>query len=124
MTTTTVRRIPTNLIVGFLGSGKTTAINKLIANRPVGEKWSILINEFGKVSIDHALVDSGIDGINVQELGGGCACCTLALVFKPLLAQFIRRTKPERLILEPSGLSHPAKVIDILRSQGLSLIHI
>lgn len=120
MTTTTVRRIPTNLIVGFLGSGKTTAINKLIANRPVGEKWSILINEFGKVSIDHALVDSGIDGINVQELGGGCACCTLALVFKPLLAQFIRRTKPDRLILEPSGLSHPAKVIDILRSQGFA----
>ena len=116
MTTTTVRRIPTNLIVGFLGSGKTTAINKLIANRPVGEKWSILINEFGKVSIDHALVDSSNEGIAVEELGGGCACCTLAFAFKPLLARFIRRTKPDRLILEPSGVSHPAKVVDILRS--------
>jgi len=109
-------RIPTNLIVGFLGSGKTTAIAKLIAQRPTGENWSILVNEFGKVSIDHALVDSNKEGIAVQELGGGCACCTLAFVFQPLLAQFIRRTKPDRLILEPSGLSHPAKVVDILRS--------
>jgi G3E family GTPase len=113
-------RIPTNLIVGFLGSGKTTAITKLIDQRAAGENWSILINEFGKVSIDHGLVDSELEGISVEELGGGCACCTLALVFKPLLAKFIRRTKPDRLILEPSGLSHPAKVVDILRSEGFS----
>lgn len=110
-------RIPTHLIVGFLGSGKTTAITKLIDQRAAGESWSILINEFGKVSIDHALLDSEQEGIAVEELGGGCACCTLALAFKPLLAQFIRRTKPDRLILEPSGLSHPAKVVDILRSE-------
>ncbi|WP_166831180.1 CobW family GTP-binding protein [Thalassoroseus pseudoceratinae] len=109
-------RIPLNMIVGFLGSGKTTAIKKLIDHRPEGEKWSILINEFGMVSIDQAMVDSRRDGIAVEELGGGCACCTLAFVFEPLLARFIRRTKPTRLILEPSGLSHPAKVVDILRS--------
>jgi len=113
-------RIPTNLIVGFLGSGKTTAITKLIEQRPAGQNWSILINEFGKVSIDHALVNSGPDEIAIEELGGGCACCTLAFAFKPLLAQFIRRTKPDRLILEPSGLSHPAKVVDILRSRDFS----
>lgn len=110
-------RIPTNLVVGFLGSGKTTAITKLIEQRSTDENWSILINEFGKVSIDHALVDSSSSGIAIEELGGGCACCTLAFAFKPLLAQFIRRTKPDRLILEPSGVSHPAKVVDILRSR-------
>ncbi|QEG22643.1 CobW family GTP-binding protein [Mariniblastus fucicola] len=108
--------IPTNLIVGFLGSGKTTAIAKLIEQRDSGQNWSILINEFGKVSIDHALVGNDLTGIAVEELGGGCACCTLAFTFKPLLAQFIRRTKPDRLIFEPSGVSHPAKVVDILRS--------
>ena len=113
-------RIPTNLIVGFLGSGKTTAIAKLIDRRPEGEKWSILINEFGVVSIDHALVDSSLEDIAVEELGGGCACCTLSFAFKPLLAQFIRRTTPDRLILEPSGLSHPAKVVDILRSPNFA----
>lgn len=113
-------KIPTNLIVGFLGSGKTTAITKLIRKRPEGQNWSILINEFGTVSIDHALVDSGDKGVAVEELGGGCACCTLAFAFKPLLAKFIRRTKPDRLILEPSGVSHPAKVVDILRSSDFA----
>ncbi|MEM7454130.1 MAG: GTP-binding protein [Planctomycetota bacterium] len=115
-------RIPTNLIVGFLGSGKTTAIRNLINGRPDGENWSILINEFGTVSIDHALVESGNQQIAVEELGGGCACCTLAFAFKPLLAQFIRRTRPDRLILEPSGVSHPAKVVDILRSPDFASV--
>lgn len=110
------QRIPTNLIVGFLGSGKTTAITKLVDQRDPAEHWSILINEFGTVSIDHALVDSNANGVAVEELGGGCACCTLAFAFKPLLARFLRRTKPDRFVLEPSGLSHPAKVVDILRS--------
>lgn len=114
------KRIPTNVIIGFLGSGKTTAIAKLIDHRPAEENWSILINEFGKVSIDHTLVDSGLDGVAIEELGGGCACCTMALVFRPLMAQFIRRTKPDRLLLEPSGLSHPAKVVDILRSPNFA----
>lgn len=112
-------RIPTNLIVGFLGSGKTTAIANLIKQRPDGEHWSILINEFGIVSIDHALV-GGLENVAVEKLGGGCACCTMSFAFKPLLAQFIRRSKPDRLILEPSGLSHPAKVVDILRSEGFA----
>lgn len=113
-------RIPTNVIVGYLGSGKTTAIAKLIEHRPPGDKWSILINEYGIVSIDHALVESDKEEIAVEELGGGCACCTLAFAFRPLLAQFIRHTKPDRLILEPSGLGHPAKIIDILRSPNFA----
>ena len=109
-------RIPTNLIVGFLGSGKTTAIANLLSQRPVDQNWSIFVNEFGKVSIDQALMDSSTNGVAVEKLGGGCACCTMSFAFKPLLAQFIRRSKPDRLILEPSGVSHPAKVVDILRS--------
>ena len=113
-------RIPTNLIIGFLGSGKTTAIANLIQQRDQGEHWSILVNEFGTVSIDHALVDSNHDQIAIEKLGGGCACCTMSFAFKPLLAQFIRRSKPDRLILEPSGVSHPAKVVDMLRSSDFS----
>ena len=62
-------KISTNLIVGFLGSGKTTAISKLIQQRPGGEDWSILINEFGTVSIDHALLGSSFEGVAVEELG-------------------------------------------------------
>lgn len=116
------KRIPTNLIVGFLGPGKTTAIGKLIDRRPPGEKWSIFINEYGIVSIDQAIVDTGSEDIAVQELGGGCACSTMAYAFQPLLAQFIRRTKLDRLILEPSGASHPAKVVDVLRNPNFSSV--
>lgn len=115
-------RIPTNLIVGFLGSGKTTAIGKLIERRPIGEKWSIFVNEYGMVPIDQFLIDRGSEEIAVQELGGGCACCTMADVFQPLLARFIRRSKPDRLILEPSGASHPARVVDVLRSPSFSSV--
>ena len=114
------KRIPTNLIVGFFGSGKTTAIANLINQRSAGENWSILINEFGEVSIDHALVESKQEEIAVGELGGGCACCTVAFIFRPMLAQFIRQTKPDRLIMEPSGISHPANVVDILRGPNFS----
>ena len=113
-------RIPANLIVGFLGSGKTTAIAKLVDRRPAGEKWSIFVNEYGMVAIDPFLVDGGSEEIAVQELGGGCACCTMADVFQPLLARFIRRSEPDRLILEPSGASHPARVVDVLRSPSFS----
>lgn len=115
-------RIPTNLIVGFLGSGKTTAIGKLINRRPEGQKWSIFINEYGMVSIDQAIVDTGTSDLAVEELGGGCACCTMSYAFQPLLAQFIRRSKPDRLIVEPSGASHPANVIDVLRSPNFSSV--
>lgn len=113
-------RIPTNLIIGFLGSGKTTAISKLITRRPPAEKWSIFINEYGMVSIDQALLETGTKEIEVQELGGGCACCTMSYAFEPLLAQFIRQTKPDRLILEPSGTSHPAKIVDVMRSANFA----
>ena len=108
-------RPPANLIVGFLGSGKTTAITRLIKEKAAHEKWAILVNEFGEVSIDHALVDPGHSGVEIEELGGGCACCTMSFVFQPLLARLLQRAKPDRLILEPSGLSHPAKVVDVLR---------
>ncbi|MEM6692553.1 MAG: GTP-binding protein [Planctomycetota bacterium] len=114
------RRIPTNIITGFLGSGKTTAIAKLIERRKEDEKWSIFVNEFGSVSIDHALVDSHEGKTEIQELAGGCACCTQASAFQPLLAQFIRRSKPDRLILEPSGAGHPAGIVDILRNDNFS----
>lgn len=113
-------RIPTNLIVGFLGAGKTTAIANLIEQRPQAEHWSIFVNEFGTVSIDQALVESNLKEVAVEELGGGCVCCTMSFAFKPLLAQFIRRSKPDRLILEPSGISHPANVVDILRSEDFA----
>ncbi|MDG2223522.1 MAG: GTP-binding protein [Rubripirellula sp.] len=112
-----MKPIPTNLVTGFLGCGKTSAINHLLKHRPAGERWSIFVNEYGMVTIDEMLIDAEAPEVNIQELGGGCLCCTVAMVFDPLFEQFIQRTNPDRLLLEPSGAGHPAALIDRLRGE-------
>jgi G3E family GTPase len=118
----TTSRIPTNLITGFLGSGKTSAIHSLLQHRKPDERWAILINEYGMVSLDHILVNDSEDdaGVQVDELAGGCFCCTLSMALPIALARLIRRTKPHRIILEPTGSGHPAAVIDLLRTGRLA----
>lgn len=109
-------RVPTNLITGFLGAGKTTAIRGLLPRRPTNSRWSVFVNEYGMVSIDQALLEDGSPDVAVQELGGGCFCCSTSLPLGPMLEQFIRATRPDRLLIEPSGAGHPARVIDTLRT--------
>jgi G3E family GTPase len=69
--------IPTNLIFGFLGSGKTTAIQSLLAQKPAGETWAVLVNEFGEAGIDGHLLEG--QGAVVREVPGGCMCCVAGL---------------------------------------------
>ncbi len=69
-------KIPVNIITGFLGSGKTTAIIRLLNNKPAGDKWAVIINEFGKVSIDSQTLRSSSDSGNIYEVSGGCICCS------------------------------------------------
>jgi G3E family GTPase len=107
---------PVTLITGFLGTGKTTAIRSLLDQRPAHERWGVFINEYGIVSLDEALLDLPEDSpVSVQELAGGCFCCETAELFKPMLVQFLRRVRPHRLLIEPSGAGHPASVLDLLR---------
>jgi G3E family GTPase len=63
----------TNLITGFLGSGKTTSILHLLANKDPAEKWAVLVNEFGEVGIDGALLADS--GALIKEIPGGCMLC-------------------------------------------------
>lgn len=108
--------VPTSLITGFLGTGKTSSIKSLLQQRPAAERWAVFINEYGMVSLDEALLDQPqSDDVQVQELAGGCFCCETADLFKPMLVQFLRRTRPHRLLIEPSGAGHPASVLDMLR---------
>ena len=109
--------IPTNLITGFLGVGKTTAIRDLAARRPPHERWAILINEYGEVGIDQALIEGGGDAeLAVSEIAGGCFCCSMEVSLDWTLDELIRRAQPQRLIIEPTGLGHPAGVLDHLRA--------
>ena len=110
-------RVPVHIVTGFLGSGKTTLIHSLIEQKPVDEKWAILVNEFGQIGIDQAMFDSR-DDVVVKGLPGGCLCCQLAFVLQAALVNLLARSKPDRVIIEPSGLGHPAGLLDLLRGEA------
>ena len=84
------KAIPTNVITGFLGVGKTTAIQQLLNTKPAGERWAVLINEFGKVGIDSQLLqtdDHSLGEVTIREVPGGCMCCAAGLPMKVVLNQ-------------------------------------
>lgn len=109
--------IPVHLITGFLGSGKSTLIRGLIEQKPPEETWAIVINEFGQIGIDQAMFAER-DDLVVKGLPGGCLCCQLAFVMQASLVNLLHRHRPDRLIIEPSGLGHPAGLLDVLRGEA------
>jgi G3E family GTPase len=114
-------KVPVHIITGFLGSGKTTLIHSLIEQKPVDEKWAILVNEFGQIGIDQAMFDVR-NSIVVKGLPGGCLCCQLAFVLQAALVNLLARSKPDRVIIEPSGLGHPAGLLDLLRGEAFQKV--
>ena len=110
-----MKKIKTNIITGFLGVGKTTAILNLLAHKPGNEVWAVLVNEFGEIGIDGALLKS--QGAIVKEIPGGCMCCVAGLPMQVGLNLLISKSKPDRLLIEPTGLGHPKQIIDTLTSE-------
>jgi len=109
-------RIPVNLITGFLGVGKTTAVIDLLKRKSPGSRWAVLVNEYGEVALDGALIEgSGPEGVTVREVGGGCVCCASAPYLPVALHFLLLDAKPERLLIETTGLGHPARLLDTLR---------
>ena len=112
--------VPTNIITGFLGVGKTTAILHLLKNKPKKERWAILVNEFGEIGVDGSLMSGQYaqeDGVFIREVPGGCMCCAAGLPMQIALNQLLTRAKPDRLLIEPTGLGHPKEVIEVLSSE-------
>ncbi|MEQ1571342.1 MAG: GTP-binding protein [Myxococcota bacterium] len=111
-------RVPTTIVSGALGVGKTTAILSALRARPEGERWAVLVNEFGTVGIDGAILGEH-GGLAVREIAGGCICCTANLPLRVGLVKLLREVRPDRLLIEPTGLAHPASIVDVVRSPGL-----
>ncbi|MDY6321744.1 MAG: GTP-binding protein [Succinivibrio sp.] len=111
------RRIPVNIITGFLGSGKTTLLNHWV-NTPEFKDTLVLINEFGDVGLDHELVQSVDD--TVVLLGSGCICCSLQGALIDCLANNLVKAQQglipnfKRVLIETTGLADPAGVIATL----------
>jgi len=105
---TPIKNVSTNIITGFLGVGKTTAILELINTKPKNERWAILINEAGKVGIDGSVISQ--PGIFTKQISGGCMCCASGLPMQAAITNLLRESRPHRLIIEPSGIGHPRKI--------------
>lgn len=110
-----LQNIPTHVIAGPLGAGKTSLIKHLFTQRPANERWAVLINEFGQIGLDAALLTLDDDGIAIGEVAGGCLCCVNGAPFQIGLGRLLRKAKPDRLFIEPSGLGHPAQLLAQLR---------
>ncbi|WP_118836389.1 CobW family GTP-binding protein [Neisseria meningitidis] len=118
-----MKKTKVHLISGFLGTGKTTALKSLMAQKDPNEKWVIIVNEFGEIGIDGAVLSD--NGIPVAEIVGGCLCCTAGPQMGVTVQKMLRDAKPDRLMIEASGLAHAASVIDELKTKPLdSLLEI
>jgi cobalamin biosynthesis protein CobW len=111
----TLAKIPVTVVTGFLGSGKTTLIQHLIANAN-GKKLAVLVNEFGSEGVDGDILKSCADANcpaeNIVELANGCICCTVADDFIPAMELLLsRRVKPDHILIETSGLALPKPLL-------------
>lgn len=114
--------IPVNIISGFLGSGKTTAIIKLLKQKPAHENWAIIINEFGKISIDSQIFKSNSEVGNVFEINGGCICCSAIQYLGETFDRIIEAKIYDRIIIEPSGLGGVDMISEIIISKNNLII--
>ena len=113
--------IPVNVITGFLGVGKTSSILKLLEQKPADEEWAIPVNEFGEIGVDGGLVQGQLaprNDVMVFEVPGGCMCCAAGLPMEMALSQIFFLGEPDRLIIEPTGLGHPAEVLGVLAAES------
>lgn len=104
-------RLPVTLLTGFLGSGKTTLLSALLAKPEFG-KAAVIINEFGEIPLDQALIERTED--HVVVLSGGCLCCAMKSdVVQALLDLHARRASHpfDRIVIETSGLADPGPIL-------------
>ena len=109
-------KIPVTIVTGFLGSGKTTLISGLLKKNP-SRRLAVLVNEFGEVSVDGALLRAAGEecGVEIHDLPNGCICCTIKDDFLPVMSQLQKRKQEiDHVLIETSGLALPTPVMRAL----------
>jgi G3E family GTPase len=104
-----------HVVTGGFGAGKTTAIRRLMAQKPEQEFWVVILNEFTDAGLDAlAVAESARGSYDVRLVAGGCLCCIGELEFGKQLRDILRNLRPARLLIEPSGAGHAADIVDEL----------
>lgn len=112
------QRIPTVLICGFLGAGKTTFLKAYLTKD--GPRTAVVVNDFGELGMDGgAIRAAGPDGLAVVEMAGGCICCSDRLALADTVRRLISDHRPARLFIEPSGIAEASALIRILQGPEL-----
>lgn len=108
-----IKETPVLLLTGYLGSGKTTLVNRILANRK-GIKFAVIVNDIGEVNIDANLIEAG--GVVDQKddslvaLQNGCICCTLKMDLVQQLNEIVSQGKFDYIVIEASGICEPAPI--------------
>jgi G3E family GTPase len=111
-----VQTLPFTVIGGYLGAGKTTLLNRLLANSE-GVRIAVLVNDFGTLSIDAALVRRHAG--DTIDLANGCLCCSLVSGFAEVLTQVKARTEEfDQVVIEASGVAEPLRVAEMAQAFG------
>ena len=108
-----VKEIPVLLLTGYLGSGKTTLVNRILSNER-GIKFAVIVNDIGEVNIDESLIaEGGIVGKgddSLVPLSNGCICCTLKMDLVQQLSDIAESGKFDYIVIEASGICEPAPI--------------
>ena len=104
-------RVPFTILTGWLGAGKTTTLNRMLAAQH-GKRIAVLVNELGRISIDTQLIVGR--GSDVLELAGGCVCCKLDIKndLWDGIGDIVARSSPDCVVLETTGIAEPAAILD------------
>ncbi|MDP6451414.1 MAG: GTP-binding protein [Lentisphaeria bacterium] len=114
---------PVFIITGFLGSGKTTLMNRLLQEVPEGHRPAIIVNDFGEVGVDGALLERS--GYAMKELAAGCVCCTLRGPLSDSLLAIATEQQPDSILLETTGVAQPAQLLPIFQARALvAVLHV
>ena len=108
-----------DIISGFLGAGKTTFIQKLLQESLKGENVVLIENEFGEIGIDSGFLKNS--GIEIREINQGCICCSLVGDFETSLKEVIETYKPDRILIEPSGVGKLSDILSAVKTVSANL---
>ena len=107
-----------NLLFGFLGSGKTTLVRRILGERGGGRPMAVIVNEFGEVGVDGDIIAG--NSVNLVELTSGCLCCTLRGSLMSAVEELREKAAVEQIVVEATGVASPGDMLEDLNDSKIA----